>query len=143
MRVHIVDLSGGWLFAFATQAWAWHGSLTPQSASVLQASPLFTGAGSLHAIEVIPVGAADACAVAAGALVVVPVDVAAGSLDGEVVAVGSLDGEAVAIGSTDVPPAGGDGSGGGPQAAAAKAGAPRRSVATKVQARLEEDMKNP
>ncbi len=132
MRVHIVDLSGGWLFAFATQAWAWHGSLTPQSASVLQASPLFTGAGSLHASSGMLVASAVGALV--GAAVVAPVAVVVGSLVGVSVVVASV----VAL-----PPAGGDGSGGGPQAAAAKAGAPRRSVATKVQARLEEDMKNP
>lgn len=46
--MHTVLLSGGRALALATHACAWHGSLTPQSASVLQASWLFTGAGSRH-----------------------------------------------------------------------------------------------
>jgi hypothetical protein len=47
--VHIVSGVGGLLLARATHAFAWHGSETPQSASVVHASSLFRGAGSLQA----------------------------------------------------------------------------------------------
>jgi hypothetical protein len=46
--VHIVSGPGGWLFAFATHAFAWHGHDGPQSASDLHGSSLLTGAGSPH-----------------------------------------------------------------------------------------------
>ncbi len=101
--VQIVDLSGGWLFARATQAWAWHGSLTPQSASVVQASGLFTGAGSAHVkrggapVSEVAVGVADAMVV--------------GALVGVVVA--SAGGDAVAEASGGAGGAGGGAAGGG------------------------------
>jgi len=46
--VQMVSGPRGRAFARATHAGAWHGSEGPQSASVVQASPLFFGAGSLH-----------------------------------------------------------------------------------------------
>jgi hypothetical protein len=46
ISVHIVVSVFGFAFAAATHAWAWQGSLGPQSASAEQASSLFSGAGS-------------------------------------------------------------------------------------------------
>jgi hypothetical protein len=48
ISVHITSGPRGRALAFATHAGAWQGSLGPQSASVLHASSLFFGAGSLH-----------------------------------------------------------------------------------------------
>lgn len=130
----MVDLSGGWLFAFATQACAWHGSLTPQSASVVHASVLFTGEASLQTrLGASPVLTAEAVAVAvAGGF---PVAVGASVAAGALVVV-----SAAVVVSVVVPPSGGVGAGGGPHAAAAKAGAPKRSAAARDQFRLAEDM---
>lgn len=48
--VHTVSGFFGCAVARATHAGAWQGSEGPQSASDLQGSPLFFGAGSLHSI---------------------------------------------------------------------------------------------
>ena len=113
--VHIVDLSGGWLFAFATHAWAWHGSLTPQSASDLQVSVLFKGAGSRHAGIV---GGAPTS------------EVALVTGDDEATFVGDAVGSPSNGGLTE--PSGGAETGGGPHAAERRAAAPRATAAARI-----------